>query len=133
MAVPASCWANIRVEARALVRCGVGGMEERVFGAVEISFAYLRWRRVSSVGLRLGRGEAGERRVMGVVVGNGGWVVRESGDGGGGRCGEDKVLARVFDRRLRLWVSIRTVLYLLDSRSLLVLSKSQGLLLWKLV
>jgi len=125
--VPASCWANIRVEQSALVRWGVGGREERVLGAVEVSFACLRRRRAFSVGPRLGRGECGERRVMGSVVGDGVWVVNESGDGGGG-CG---VFTGVFDRRMRLWVSIRKTPYLLDSRSLLLSNKIQGLLLWK--
>ncbi len=125
--MPASCWANIRVEQSALVRWGVGGREERVLGAVEVSFACLRRRRDFSVGVRLGRGECGGMRVMGSVVGDGVWVVNESGDGGDG-CG---VFTGVFDRRLRLWVSIRKTPYLLDSRSLLLSNKIQGLLLWK--
>jgi hypothetical protein len=60
-AVPASCWAKIRVAARAVGRWGEGGREEMVEDAVEARLVCFLRRRVSSAEVSPGSLEPGAR------------------------------------------------------------------------
>lgn len=100
-AVPAECWARIRVEARALRRGELGGRDARVVGAVEARLSCLRRRRESPRDVRLGRGVEGGRSLIGCGGEDEEGVVKEIGVGRRGVDAGDGGWAGVLERRLR--------------------------------
>lgn len=116
MALPASSWANMRVEASAFVMCGAVGSESNVEEAVRLNFCCFCRRSFSSEGVISGKSELGDskstaegakvllrvEKVIGGLTMHGG--------------GEVAVTEGVFERKVRLLLSnwaIRSMLIIL--------------------